>query len=696
MKDNEEERINKLYSLRILDTLHEKSFDDITYIASIIFDVPISLISFIDKDREWFKSKIGLYLDETKKSDSFCQYTIMGDDVFVIEDTHENELFKNNRFVVNSPNIRFYAGAPLKTKDGFKLGALCIIDKKPKKITEEQKKVLTVLADKVMLEISFRELLKNYLIEVEKVKKMKDIADVEISKLNSLICSTDNIIFLIDKEKKLSAFNNAFKVYFKKLFNTEPFIGIDIINNEFSKSKEKKLFWEKNIKRAFLGNKFTKEIENRIEDKLFFYEITFNPVFFNKEIIGVSIFVIDITTKKIEKKELEKAKELAEKATLEKSMFLSTMSHEIRNPLNGVVSTINLMENIDLNPETKKYLDILKSSSEVLLSIVNDILDFSKINSGKMILENESFNIRACIKNVYDVLFYKIKENKSIIEYEVDKDIPEFLNGDIVKLRQILINLTSNSSKFTHNGKINIKVSKISNDDDKIKLKFEVSDTGIGIAKDKIDLIFNPYEQADSSIVKKYGGTGLGLSISKQLLEIMGSSIYLTSEENVGTTFYFELSFNIPNQEKIMKVTLNSISEDLIFRSIPLKILIAEDNLVNQTLFSSVLKKLSYEPDIANNGIEAINLFKANKYDIIFMDLQMPLMNGYEASRQILSLGSPVIIAVSGTDSQEEQDKCFEIGLKDFVIKPFTLDIIRKMLLKWLTRIKMKKEDENF
>ncbi|MEK7434162.1 MAG: ATP-binding protein [Cyanobacteriota bacterium] len=696
MKDNEEERINKLYSLRILDTLHEKSFDDITYIASIIFDVPISLISFIDKDREWFKSKIGLYLDETKKSDSFCQYTIMGDDVFVIEDTHENELFKNNRFVVNSPNIRFYAGAPLKTKDGFKLGALCIIDKKPKKITEEQKKVLTVLADKVMLEISFRELLKNYLIEVEKVKKMKDIADVEISKLNSLICSTDNIIFLIDKEKKLSAFNNAFKVYFKKLFNTEPFIGIDIINNEFSKSKEKKLFWEKNIKRAFLGNKFTKEIENRIEDKLFFYEITFNPVFFNKEIIGVSIFVIDITTKKIEKKELEKAKELAEKATLEKSIFIATMSHEIRNPLNGVVSTINLMENIDLNPETKKYLDILKSSSEVLLSIVNDILDFSKINSGKMILENESFNIRACIKNVYDVLFYKIKENKSIIEYEVDKDIPEFLNGDIVKLRQILINLTSNSSKFTHNGKINIKVSKISNDDDKIKLKFEVSDTGIGIAKDKIDLIFNPYEQADSSIVKKYGGTGLGLSISKQLLEIMGSSIYLTSEENVGTTFYFELSFNIPNQEKIMKVTLNSISEDLIFRSIPLKILIAEDNLVNQTLFSSVLKKLSYEPDIANNGIEAINLFKANKYDIIFMDLQMPLMNGYEASRQILSLGSPVIIAVSGTDSQEEQDKCFEIGLKDFVIKPFTLDIIRKMLLKWLTRIKMKKEDENF
>ena len=200
----------------------------------------------------------------------------MGDDVFVVEDTHENDLFKNNILVLNEPNIRFYAGAPLKTKDGFKLGSLCIIDNKPKKITEEQKKILIILADKVISEISNRELLKEYYIEVENVKKLKNIADMEISKLNSLIGSTDNIIFLIDKERKLSAFNKSFEISFEKTFKKIPYVGMP--NSEYFDGNSS--LFNENIKRAFLGDKFTTEIETKIENNSIYLEVTFNSVFF--------------------------------------------------------------------------------------------------------------------------------------------------------------------------------------------------------------------------------------------------------------------------------------------------------------------------------------------------------------------------------------------------------------------------------
>ncbi|MFN8671795.1 MAG: ATP-binding protein [Candidatus Sericytochromatia bacterium] len=684
----EEERLNKLYSFNILDTLPEESFDNITYLASIICNTPIAAITLIDKKRQWIKSDLGLNIKEIKREDSFCQYTILDNQVFIVEDTFEDDRFKNNNLVLNSPNIRFYAGAPLTTMEGYNIGAICVIDKKPNFLNEEQKKSLQILAKKVMTEMYLKETMKDYFQKLNTIQKIQKESQIQLSQINSLLESSDNFILLIDKDMKILSFNNKFKHGFELIANKKVEVNRFIYEYLEGINKES---WLNNFKRSILGESFIKELDINLNGLTKYFETRFNPVILDENIIGVSIFALDITERKHQEIELIKAKKEAETSNIEKSMFLATMSHEIRNPMNGIISTIDLMEKLQTNPEQKRYLEILRVSSESLLSVVNDILDFSKIDSGKMTIENESFNLRTCIRNVYDILYYKVKENNSELNYNIAKEIPEFIKGDIVRLRQILLNLVGNAAKFTHRGKIYINIEVLEQFlDTKVKLRFSVSDTGIGIPEDKIKTIFNPYEQTDTSITKKYGGTGLGLSICKKLVELMGGKISVESKENIGTKFFFDLLFDIPNQEKVLKITMDSNVNDLLFKNIPLKILIAEDNIVNQILLSTVIKKIGYEPDVASNGLEAINMYKKNTYDLIFMDLQMPLMDGLKSSEEILKIGSPIIIAISGTNTDEEIEKCTNVGMRDFISKPFTFEVIKRTILKWMYVIKVK------
>ncbi|MEY2830041.1 MAG: hypothetical protein RIQ33_1899 [Bacteroidota bacterium] len=413
-----------------------------------------------------------------------------------------------------------------------------------------------------------------------------------------------------------------------------------------------------------------------------------------KDKTGKNIFLIiceDISTD-IENRELIKAKqaelliakERAEDAAKEKQQFSSIMSHEIRTPLNAVIGITNLLLMENPKPEQVTELNTLKFASENLLLLVNDILDFNKIESGKIELEKIPFNVSSLIKNIKNSYQYKANEKGIAFNSSIDEDLPDFVLGDPTRLSQILTNLISNAIKFTENGFVEIMLRKMKAiADDYIKIRFEISDTGIGIPKNKHAAIFESFSQASVDTNRKFGGTGLGLTITKKLIELHQSNIFLQSEVGKGTTFYFDIEFKITDQvanENIIKILSND-KKDLNGR----KILVVEDNAFNQLVAVKFLEKWNVEVDVAENGLIALDKIKTHNYDLILMDIQMPEMNGIEATAAIRNMEDeqlkniPIIAFTAAADSESE--KLIAQGMNDCVSKPFNpTELFNKIL----------------
>jgi PAS domain S-box-containing protein len=401
---------------------------------------------------------------------------------------------------------------------------------------------------------------------------------------------------------------------------------------------------------------------------------------------GIKMWVgstTDIHELKEAKSKAEEATMLAENATKAKQMFLSNMSHEIRTPINAIIGFTNVALKTTLNKKQKGYLNAIKVSGDTLIVLINDILDIAKVDTGKMSFEQIPFELSTSISATIHLFKPTIQEkNLELVEY-YDTAIPEILLGDSIRLRQIILNLLSNAAKFTDKGKITVNVRMLKEEADSIVIEFLVTDTGIGIPENKLEHIFNDFQQEIKETSRLYGGTGLGLSIVKQFVELQGGTVIVKSKPGKGSTFGFILNFKKSISE-IVEITGNSNGVELAEKNENIRILVAEDMPLNQLLIKIILEDFGFHVDIADNGNIAIEKLQENKYDIILMDLQMPELNGFEATDYIRNkMNSQIpIIALTADVITVDIVKCEVIGMNDYISKPIDEKLLYDKIIK--------------
>ena len=521
---------------------------------------------------------------------------------------------------------------------------------------------------------------------------MEKIITKETQYARSLIEASLDPLFTISPTGKITDMNNASVNIIG--MSREKIIGTDFFDYFTEPQKAREVYQEVFAKESVADSPLTlHHINGKLTDVLFNGSIYKDNL---ENVIGVVIVARDITDQKRIETELTEAKVFAELATgfaeeaknkaeeatkvaeeatriaevavNAKQQFLSNMSHEIRTPMNAIIGFTKVLLKTEMTDKQIEYLSAIKVSGDALTVLINDILDLAKVDSGKMTFEQIPFKMETSVSAMLHLFEPKIQEKNLELIKIYDKNIPEVLIGDPVRLHQIILNLISNAVKFTSEGKITVSVNVLSEDSDNVKIEFAISDTGIGISEEKIETIFEVFQQASSGTSRLYGGTGLGLAIVKQLVEPQGGSISVKSKLEEGTTFSFILSFQKTEEKAFADLDLVKLDPEV--KNI--RVLVVEDIALNQLLMKTILNDFGFEFDVASNGKIAIEKLYHNTYDIILMDLQMPEMNGFEATEYIRNkMNSKIpIVALTADVTTVDLAKCRAVGMNDYLSKP--------------------------
>jgi signal transduction histidine kinase len=398
---------------------------------------------------------------------------------------------------------------------------------------------------------------------------------------------------------------------------------------------------------------------------------------------GIIVWLVDVTEIKRAEADLRAAKETAEHLGRIKDEFIANMSHELRTPMNAVFGIIHLIRSTELSDQQMSYIGTMETSAKQLLRIINDILDFSKLEAGKVIMNIDDFDVRQTVSEVLEDAKESADTKQLYLSHIVDDEVPPLVAGDLTRLRQILRNLISNAIKFTSAGSVQICVSVAKAESDRTVLQFAVQDTGIGMEQEEQKQIFIPFSQADTSATRMFGGTGLGLTICRSLVEMMGGEIWCQSEVNQGSIFFFTAVFRVPKNE----------NEEIVFpdwlQGLP--ILLAEDNKINQIVATELLKKKGFHVDVVSNGLRAVEMVKQKNYGLVLMDIQMPEMDGIQATKMIrndLRFAELPIVALTANAMEDDRKKCLAAGMNDHIAKPINPVHLYQGILKWARKIK--------
>ncbi len=523
--------------------------------------------------------------------------------------------------------------------------------------------------------IQLSELLAKYYMHSKSIERELHKSEI---KYRSLLEQLTDAIYFTSTEGKFLEFNTAtvdllgYSYEELKKLNVE-----DTYANKEDRSKFKKIISENN---EVIDYELTvKRKSGELLDCLISSTVRLDS---EGNIVGFQGIIRDITFRK-KAEALQRAKDLADQANKFKAEFLANMSHEIRTPLNAIVGMVHLLHQTPLSQKQQDYLHAIDTSADNLLELINDILDFSKIEAGKLQLEEKYFSIKLLVENLIQTIRFKADEKNLSLILKIDDKVPEAIAGDQLRLNQILLNLISNAIKFTQEGEIRVTVKLIDIIDEKARIFFSVSDTGIGIAQDKLNSIFDSFTQANIDTTRIYGGTGLGLAIVKKLIDMLHGGIMVKSKLNEGSEFIFEIDFVVPKDYLIKEreAALNKTHDELLEVG-DCRILLADDHPINQLVTSELLKHIwkDVRIDIAENGKIVLEKLKENAYDLILMDVQMPELNGLDATRIVRKMDAPIseipILAFTAYATTGDAEKCIEAGMDDYISKPVSPEIL--------------------